>query len=154
MKNKYYFPMFTDLTDKNIVVVGGGSLAARRVKTLLDFTRNITVISQKPCPEIHELAKLGQIRFQKRSVKRSDLADAYLVIAATMDHKLNDDIYRACKEMGIYVNIFSDKEKCDFYFPGVYVQDDVVVGITVNGLDKEKATKIRSAIEAALKSAL
>ncbi len=154
MKNKNYFPMFVDLTDKNVLVVGGGSLAYRRIQTLMQFTRNITVISAQPCQEIHEMGRAGQIRFQKRHVMRSDLAEAYLVIAATADRKLNDDIYRACKEMGIYVNIFSDKEKCDFFFPGVYVQDDITIGITVNGLDQEKARKIRTAIEGALKAAL
>ena len=47
MKNKPYFPMFIDLSDKNIVVVGGGNIATRRVKTLLSFTRNIRVIAPK-----------------------------------------------------------------------------------------------------------
>ena len=46
MKNKPYFPMFIDLSDKNIVVVGGGNIATRRVKTLLSFTRNIRVIEK------------------------------------------------------------------------------------------------------------
>ena len=41
MKNKPYFPMFIDLSDKNIVVAGGGNIATRRIKTLLKFTRNI-----------------------------------------------------------------------------------------------------------------
>ena len=43
MKNKRYFPMFIDLSDKKIVVVGGGNIATRRIRTLLQFTRNITV---------------------------------------------------------------------------------------------------------------
>ena len=42
MKNKRYFPMFIDLSDKKIVVVGGGNIATRRIRTLLQFTRNIT----------------------------------------------------------------------------------------------------------------
>ena len=45
MKNKRYFPMFIDLSDKKIIVVGGGKIATRRVTTLLQFTRNITVIA-------------------------------------------------------------------------------------------------------------
>ena len=45
MKNKRYFPLYVDLSDKNIVVVGGGTIATRRVKALLLFTRNITVIA-------------------------------------------------------------------------------------------------------------
>ena len=57
MKNKPYFPMFIDLSDKNIVVVGGGNIATRRVKTLLSFTRNIRVIAPKVTMEIRKLAQ-------------------------------------------------------------------------------------------------
>ena len=51
MKNKRYFPMFIDLSDKKIVVVGGGNIATRRIRTLLQFTRNITAIAPKSDPQ-------------------------------------------------------------------------------------------------------
>lgn len=150
MKNKRYFPMFVDLSDKSIVVVGGGNIATRRVKTLLSFTRNVTVIAPRSTVELSELGKAGQIEIINRPVKRSDFRQAYMVIAATNDRKLNDDIYRVCKEEGIYVNVSSDREKCDFYFPGVFMKDEVVVGITASGLDHKKAKRVREEIESAL----
>ena len=119
MKNKCFFPMFVDLSDKNVVVAGGGSIATRRVKTLLSFTRNITVIAPTMTPELIELGKTGKINAQMRPVKRSDFAFAYMVLAATNDWKVNDEIYKICKEEGIYVNVADSKDKCDFYFPGV-----------------------------------
>ena len=64
MKNKPYFPMFIDLSDKNIVVVGGGNIATRRVKTLLSFTRNIRVIAPKVT--IYAIAK--SVRFTGRVI--------------------------------------------------------------------------------------
>lgn len=147
MKNKRYFPMFVDLSDKNIVVVGGGNIATRRVKTLLSFTRNITVVAPQMTMELLEMGKAGQVHTEMRPVKRTDFVQAYMVIAATNDWKLNDDIYRVCKEEGIYVNVASDKEKCDFYFPGVFMQDELVVGITASGLDHKKARRVREEIE-------
>lgn len=127
MKNKPFFPMFIDLSDKNIVVVGGGKIATRRVKTLLSFTRNIRVIAPKVTREMMELAKTGYVELLTRPVKRTDFAMAYMVIAATNDWKLNDEIHRVCKEEGIYVNVASDREACDFYFPGVYMRDEMVL---------------------------
>ena len=62
MKNKRYFPLYVDLSDKNIVVVGGGTIATRRVKALLLFTRNITVIAPKMTADLWELGKLGKIQ--------------------------------------------------------------------------------------------
>ena len=88
MKNKPYFPMFIDLSDKNIVVAGGGNIATRRIKTLLKFTRNITVVATKVTQELMDLGKAGTVTLHIRPVKRSDFANAYMVIAATNDWKL------------------------------------------------------------------
>ena len=101
MKNKPYFPMFIDLSDKNIVVVGGGNIATRRVKTLLSFTRNIRVIAPKVTMEMMELGKAGYVELITRPVKRTDFAMAYMVIAATNDRKLNDEIHRICRQEGV-----------------------------------------------------
>lgn len=150
MKNKSFFPMFVDLSDKKIVVVGGGTIAARRIKTLLMFTRNIAVVAPQVAPEVMEMGKAGQIELNVRPVKRSDFSQAYMVIAATNDRKLNDDIYRVCKEEGIYVNVASDRDKCDFYFPGIFMQDEVVVGITASGLNHKKAKRVREEIQRVL----
>ena len=141
MKNKRFFPMFVDLSDKKIVVVGGGNIATRRIKTLLQFTRNITAVAPKTTMELHELGKAGFVNLINRPVKRSDFTMAFMVIAATNDWKLNDEIYRVCKEEGIYVNVADDKSKCDFYFPGLAMKDNVVVGVTANGTNHKMARK-------------
>ena len=142
--------MFIDLSDKNIVVVGGGNIATRRVKTLLSFTRNIRVIAPKVTMEMMELGKAGYVELITRPVKRTDFAMAYMVIAATNDWKLNDEIYRVCKEEGIYVNVASDKNLCDFYFPGICLKDDIVVGITASGVNHRKAKAVREKMQALL----
>ena len=97
MKNKPYFPMFIDLSDKNIDVAGGGNIATRRIKTLLKFTRNITVVATKVTQELMDLGKAGTVTLYIRPVKRSDFANEYMVIAATNDWKLNDEIHRVFK---------------------------------------------------------
>ena len=58
MKNKRYFPMFIDLSDKSVVIVGGGSTAVRRTRTLLQFTRNVTVIAKDASQELIDMEKL------------------------------------------------------------------------------------------------
>ena len=142
--------MFVDLSDKKIVVVGGGNIATRRIKTLLQFTRNITAVAPKTTMELHELGKAGFVNLINRPVKRSDFAMAFMVIAATNDWKLNDEIYRVCKEEGIYVNVASDKDLCDFYFPGICLKDDVVVGIPASGMNHKKARAVREKVQALL----
>ena len=152
MKNKPFFPMFIDLSDKNIVVVGGGNIATRRVKTLLSFTRNIRVIAPKVTMEMMELGKAGYVELIIRPVKRTDFAMAYMVIAATIDRNLNDEIHRICRQEGIYVNVASDREQCDFYFPGIAKDGDTVVGITSGGGDHRLAAKISAAVRQMLRT--
>ena len=154
MKNKRYFPMFIDLSDKSVVIVGGGSTAVRRARTLLQFTRNVTVIAKDASQELIDMEKLGKITLHQRLVKRSDFHDAYLVLTATTDRKLNDDIYRLCKEEGIYVNVSNDRDKCDFQFPGIYIRNDMVVGVAATGLDSEKARKVSAAVQTAVEKTL
>ena len=73
-----------------------------------------------------------------------------MVLAVTNNRGLNEEIYHACKEEGIYVNVASDKDLCDFYFPGICLKDDVVVGITASGMNHKKARAVREKVQALL----
>ena len=143
MKNSRYFPMFVDLSDKNIVVAGGGKTALQRTKCLLLFTRNITVIAPRMTQELQEMGKAGRVNIQLRPIRRSDFDNAYMVIAASQDWKLNDQICKVCKEEGIYVNVSGDKEESDFYFPGLCIADDSVIGIQTGSTDTARKRELR-----------
>ena len=86
--------MFVDISEKKITVVGGGNIAARRVKTLTDFCDHITVVSPEIHPELERLEQEGKIMVIRRPYQREDIYDAWMVLAATDDHKLNDEIYK------------------------------------------------------------
>ena len=78
-----YFPMFVDISHKKVVVVGAGTIAKRRIRTLVDFTENLTVIAPEVNPELLELQSQGKILILKKQYQREDIYDADLVIAAT-----------------------------------------------------------------------
>lgn len=153
MKNKTYgyFPMFTDISQKKILVIGGGKVAERRVHTLLDFAENITVVAPDICEEIQKLVAEKQIVFKQKAYEREDLYDADLVVAATDKPEINNDVYSACKCLGITVNTASDKNKCDFHFPGVIEHEGVVIGFNAAGMDHKKTKEVREKVEALLK---
>ena len=143
---KPYFPLFVDLNEKQIVVVGAGTIAKRRIRTLVSFTNHLTVIAPEVNRELLDMEKAGMLRIKRKNYEREDIYDADYVIAATNDHQINSDIYSACKCMGITVNVCSDKTKCDFYFPGIAKDGDTVVGITSGGRDHKLAAKISQAV--------
>lgn len=138
-KKKPYFPMFVDLTEKRVVVVGAGTIAKRRIRTLIAFTEHLTVIAPEVNRELLDMAKAGLLTIRKKQYEREDIFGADLVIAATNDHQINSDIYSVCKCMGITVNVCSDKNKCDFYFPGIVQNDNIIIGVTASGSDHKKA---------------
>jgi siroheme synthase-like protein len=144
-KKKAYFPMFVDLSDKKVVVVGAGTIAKRRIRALIEFTEHLVVIAPEVNQELKELEETGRITILRKHYEREDIYDASLVIAAASDNRTNQEIYTACKCLGIPVNVFTDKSKCDFFFPAIVADDEMVVGISSGGRRKSKevAAKIR-----------
>lgn len=130
---KKYFPMFVDLTQKKVTVIGAGNIAKRRIQTLLSFVGTIEVIAPDACEEIKKLAGEGKLVWKEKAYDREDLYDADLVLSATNDEKVNNDIYSACKCLGISVNTASNRTKCDFYFPSILWKEETVIGLNSAG---------------------
>lgn len=150
MKNSGYFPLFMDISEKKIVVVGGGNIASRRVKTLSDFCSHITVVAPELHPELEALEKEGKITAIRRKYRREDIYDAWMVLAATDQHKLNEEIYSVAKCLGSLVNVANNQNKCDFHFPGIVRKDSYVVGINASGKDHHGAAVLREKISKVL----
>ena len=146
-RSNKYFPIFVNLEEKEIVVVGAGTIAARRIKTLLPFCRHITAVAPEAAETIRELAESGSITWKKEAYARETIRYADLVLACTDDPALNSEIYSVCKCLGIPVNVCSVRRKCDFYFPGIVNRDNIVVGISAGGIDHRAARRVREKIE-------
>lgn len=151
---KPYFPLFIDLSEKKMLVIGGGTIASRRVNTLLHFANDITVIAPEVTEEIRAAAFGGRVRWIEAAFpgeSNSEMwEDADFVLAATNDAACNEEVARLCKARGIPVNVSHKKELCDFYFPAVAVKGNVVAGITASGQSHSQARETREKIEKAL----
>ena len=147
---KNYFPIFIDLSEKHIVVVGAGKIASRRVRTLLEFAGKITVVAPEISEEILAMAGKGPVQLKRRAFEEADLDGADMVLAITDDKELNQTIGALCREKGIPVNTSHNKDLCDFYFPGVVQKENVVVGVTASGKDHTQAKAVTEKIREAL----
>lgn len=150
-----YFPMFVDISKKNILVVGGGVIAARRVNTLRLFAEKITVVA----PELSE--KMRQI-LEECETEILWICDFYhpsmlskqdMVLAATDNHEVNLRVVMDCRSAQqeenrrILVNTADDKSLCDFYFPSVVQTEDTVIGINSGGENPGAVRRTRKQIE-------
>lgn len=142
-----YFPLFVDLSDRHVVFVGGGTIALRRIRTLLQFVDDIVVYAPDFSPELERFAADGIIELVRKRYEVSVLDGADIVMACTNDGDLNNQIWEECKRRGILVNVCSDRFKCDFFFPGVAVQDNVVVGVTAGGKNHRQVKQLRARIQ-------
>ena len=134
------FPLFIDLTDKKIVVYGAGLIASRRVETLLAFAPSLTVFAPKASEKIQKAAADGQLVWRQEFYQSGMIpAGTFMVLAATSDAQVNEQIWRECREKHILVNVCSNRELCDFQFPGIAGRGDLVIGINAGGQDHRLA---------------
>lgn len=122
--------------------MGAGTIAKRRIRTLLEFTDHLVVIAPEVNRELLDLEAEGRLTILRKKYEREDIYDAAIVIAATNDSKINNDIFSVCRCLGIQVNVCSDKRKCDFYFPGIAQKDNVVIAVTASGKDHKLARRL------------
>ncbi|MGN0466807.1 MAG: bifunctional precorrin-2 dehydrogenase/sirohydrochlorin ferrochelatase [Lachnospiraceae bacterium] len=148
-----YFPVFIEMKNKTCLVVGGGRIATRKIKTILSYGANVKVIAPKICDEIKQYAKENiNLDMQEREFAYEDCEGMFLVIGATNDIKLNKNIYRYCNQRNILVNIINGKDFCTFLFPSTIRRKDISIGITTSGKSPALAKAIRKQIEENLPS--
>ena len=148
-----YFPLYVDLTEKNILFAGGGNVAARRVKKLSGFAKHITVISPEFADAFKEIDGYDEVRLIRRRFDFRDLEGRDLVFAATDDTELNRKICEACREREIPVNVCSDQKLCDFQFPSVVLDGDIVIGVNASGKNHRRVKQVREELERYFNSA-
>lgn len=149
------FPLYIDLTDKKVLVFGGGEVALRKIRTLLTFHPVIEVYAKSLCSDLQKLVHEKQLsaaacaaQFDKE--KEPFLLDAFMVICATDDETFNHKIAEKCHEMDIWVNSATCAADCSFIFPSVTVRGDIVCGITSSGNTPVLTKKIREIVDAAV----
>jgi len=142
-----YFPLFVDLTDKCILVVGGGKVATHKVKKLLQFGAKITVVAPKVSNELKKLQKERKIKIKRRRFLTGDLKNKDLVVVASDDIKLQKRIYKLCTKKGILCNTVDVPEYCSFIFGSTIVRGDLVVAITTSGKAPALSKELRKFLE-------
>ena len=147
MANKF-FPVSIDLNNKNVLVIGAGKIALRKIETLLNYNCNINVITKEILEEkFLELEKNNKIKiFKNQEFENKFLEKIFLVIVATNNETLNDKISKLCMSKNILVNNISSKDDMNVRFASIYEKDDIQIAISAGGNPK-KAVEIKNKIK-------
>jgi precorrin-2 dehydrogenase/sirohydrochlorin ferrochelatase len=142
-----FYPVNLDIKDRHCLVVGGGSVASRKVKTLLECGANVTVVSLKFTDALTDLEQNKGIILVKRPYKTSDLDEKFLVIGATNDEKLNRRINADAEKRNMLCNIADVPDICNFILPSIIRRGDLCIAISTSGKSPAFAKKLRKDLE-------
>lgn len=146
-----YFPFMIELNNERCLIAGGGTVAYRKVCSMLEFGAVVTVVSPEFCPELLELAEHpARLTLIKRCVQPQDIVSAFVVIMATDDEKVNHEMAELCRQQRILVNVVDVKADCGFYFPAIIKDKEVVISVSTGGQSPVLAGTIKRNIESHL----
>jgi len=143
-----FFPVSIDLNNKNVLVIGAGKVALRKIETLLNYNCNINVITKEILEEkFLELEKNNKIKiFKNQEFEEKFLQDFFLVVVATDNEALNKNISQLCMSKNILVNNITSKDDMNVRFASIYEKDDIQITISANANPK-KAVEIKNKIK-------
>ncbi len=145
-----YLPIFADLNAKSVLLVGGGHVALRKARTLLQAGAALTVVSKEFAEEFIEWQAQQRVQLIQGEFAESLLAEQWLVLAATDDDELNARVHQAATARQIWVNTVDDQDKCEFIFPSIIDRSPILVAISSGGSAPVLVRRLREKLETLL----
>ncbi len=143
-----FLPIGLSVEDRPCVVVGGGSVAARRVGALLDAGAKVTVIAPEVRPEIERALHEWYGELIRERYSPENLEGAYLVIAATDNAEVNASVMQEARSRGILCSDTATADSGDFIVPSIIRRGDLVITVTTGGASPALSSQIRDELEA------
>jgi siroheme synthase-like protein len=144
------FPLFLALDGRDVLVVGGGTVAERKVATLLDAGASVRVVAKEATPALVELAASGDVALETRAFQDGDVGGAWLVIAATADPTTQRRIADVCEEARVFCVAVDDPANASAYGGAVIRRGGVTIAISTSGEAPAVARLMREVLEQAL----
>ncbi|GGH61204.1 precorrin-2 oxidase [Paenibacillus silvae] len=144
---KHYTPIYVNTSGKPVLVIGGGRVAERKVKGLLQGEARITVVSPQLTPALEQLHQESRFEWIARSYRNGDLRGAFLVYAATDDSQVNTAVVEEAEAASILVNDAISSGNSSFITPSVVRRGRLSIAISTAGAGPAAAAEIRALLE-------
>lgn len=146
--NSFQYPVTFELRGKQVVVIGGGHTAQRKVEGLLDAGAVVKIVAPRVTERIRALAADGIVRHEPRPYALGDMDGTTLVFVAVSDPELSAEAAEHARALGIPVNVADRPELCDFAVPAVIKRGHLTVAVSTGGASPAWASRIRQELEA------
>ncbi|WP_372604247.1 siroheme synthase CysG [Actibacterium sp.] len=148
------FPMFLTMTDRDVVIAGGGEQAAQKARLVLKTEARITLLAEELDDELAALVAEGRATHRTGAISANDFAGAALVFICTGNPARDEMLHKLAKQAGVVVNVVDRPELCDAITPSIVDRDPVVVAIGTEGTAPVLARQIKTQIETMLEPRL
>lgn len=145
-----YLPIFCRLDNKPVLLIGGGEVAERKARLLLDAGAQLTVVAPELDPELAELATNGSIEWLDAEFAPAHLTGKWLVVAATDRREVNALVYQSANQARIFANVVDDPKRSSFIMPSIIDRSPLMVAISSGGKAPVLARLLREKLEALL----
>jgi precorrin-2 dehydrogenase/sirohydrochlorin ferrochelatase len=142
-----YYPIMLDVRGREAIVIGGDALAAEKAAALFRSGARVTAISPAFGAELQEQAARQEVTLLSKAYKPGDLARAFVVIAATNDPQLIEQIWQETQERGQLVNIVDVPARCNFILPSIMRRGQLTIAVSTEGASPSLAKRIRQQLE-------
>ncbi len=142
-----HYPILLDLKGKKCLVVGGGKIAERKVKPLVNAKAEVTVVSPEITASLRQMAGKKKINYVKDNYREKHLEGAFLVVGATSNPEVNHRIFQEATKVNKLVNIVDSPKECNFIVPSTIKQGDLVISISTSGKSPALTKEIRKQLE-------
>jgi len=143
-KKSIFFPILVNLHKLPCLVIGGGSVALRKVTTLLNFKIRVTVIAPNICKPLKELSKKNEIKIIQKSYNKDSLKKFDIIFCATDNPQINQTVSKDCKNENKLLNVADVPELCDFILPAVVKRGDLTISVSSQGSAPFYAKEIKN----------
>ena len=150
MKAPVFYPLFLDLQGKLCIVVGGGAVTGRKVRTLIATGAHVRLVSPATTKGLAQLAAEGKIEIAQREYRDGQLEGASLVFAATGKDEITRRVRAEAKRRAIFMNAADRPDLCDFIVPSAIHRGPIAVAISTSGVLPMLSKKLRQEIERSL----
>lgn len=147
MKRFPYYPIYLDIEDHAVIIIGGGNVCARKAETMMKYGARVTIVSPEFTDEIEAWARDGQLALKRKRYDAGDLEGATIVIASTDDTSVNEQVAADCRARRIPVNVVDVTPLCEFIVPAIIDKGSVQIAISTGGKSPALARTLKEDLQ-------
>ncbi|MGP4077355.1 NAD(P)-binding protein [Halobacillus sp. K22] len=141
-----FAPLMVQLENRRAVIIGGGKVACKRARTLIESGAQVTIVSPHLTSELSVMAADSLVEWKKKLFQPNDIKDAYIVVIATNNELVNEQVWQSSSRVPL-VNVTGEAERGNLQFPGHIKRGRLSIAVSTGGASPKLAARMKEELE-------